>query len=343
MNQRNLTVGFIILLIGLAISPGFNAQNLSISTITEDESRYFIPDGSQEVIWDNRMKIQWIMPSQLDESYQYDAITADDFQFINDTIVNDAYWYGAMAQGDYKEFDMEIIFYYDRGDGNAPGEIYKGPFYFLNEDTNETFISGGIVKFYSYYVSFPEPIEFEGNVSYWISIQAVGEVYPQWYIACHWKPILLHECVFRCEYLYYPYWTDSTIVMGNPHEICFQLIQRENNPPSAPCIDGPTEGKYGVEYCFTFHSTHPDSKEVKYIIYWGDGTTNETDFYQSCTPVEVCHTWEIIGYFAIHAKAVDKQGFVSDFGYLEIEIPKTRLIEQFPILEVLLRLIDLLR
>ena len=121
-----------------------------------------------------------------------------------------------------------------------------------------------------------------------------------------------------------------------------------DQPPDAPIIDGPHCWPAGKELCFTFHSTDPDNDSVKYIIDWGDGTTNETDFIQACTPVEVCHTWEEMGTYVIKAKAVDMWGAESDWSEFEITIPRTRatfnslfnwFLERFLLLEKLLSLV----
>jgi len=121
----------------------------------------------------------------------------------------------------------------------------------------------------------------------------------------------------------------------------------DNNAPTAPEIDGPRRWPAKVEVCFTFHSTDPDDDDVKYIIDWGDGTTYETEYSQSCTPVEVCHTWETINVYLLKARAIDIYGYASDWSEIEIEIPRTRVsnlwyqwfLERFPILNRLLYLI----
>jgi len=38
----------------------------------------------------------------------------------------------------------------------------------------------------------------------------------------------------------------------------------ENNPPDAPEIAGPINGKVGVSYCFTFTTVDPDGDDVSY-------------------------------------------------------------------------------
>ncbi|UCF49357.1 MAG: hypothetical protein JSU91_06300, partial [Thermoplasmatales archaeon] len=99
-----------------------------------------------------------------------------------------------------------------------------------------------------------------------------------------------------------------------------------NQKPTPPDIDGPSNGKTGTELCWTFHSDDPDNHDVKYIIDWGDGNTEETDYYQSCTPVEVCHTYAEEGTYIIKARAEDTKEAQSDESTFDVKIPRTRLV-----------------
>jgi hypothetical protein len=119
--------------------------------------------------------------------------------------------------------------------------------------------------------------------------------------------------------------------------------------PGAPIIDGPHSGVPGEELCWDFHSEDPNNDQMKYIIEWGDETSNETEYYPACTPVEVCHTYESEGTYIITATAEDETGLVSDESTFRVTIPRTRivyhplplwLLERFPMLE---RLLNLLR
>ena len=85
----------------------------------------------------------------------------------------------------------------------------------------------------------------------------------------------------------------------------FTTEEKPNEPPTAPDIDGPNKGKSGVKLCWTFHSDDPEENDVKYIIDWGDGNTEETDYYLSCTPAEACHIYEVEGTYVIKAIAED--------------------------------------
>jgi len=98
----------------------------------------------------------------------------------------------------------------------------------------------------------------------------------------------------------------------------FTITAVANEPPSAPTIDGPTSGKPGVEYCWTFNSTDPNDDNVYYYIKWGDGVeTGWLGPYPSCTPVSVCYTYEK-GYYTILAKARDIHFVESGWSELEV-------------------------
>ena len=104
----------------------------------------------------------------------------------------------------------------------------------------------------------------------------------------------------------------------------FTTEKEQNEPPASPDIDGPPKGSTGLELCWTFHSEDPNEDNVKYIIEWGDETSEETDYNPSCTPVEVCHTYENEGKFTIKATAEDEKGLKSDESTFEVTIPRAR-------------------
>ena len=107
-----------------------------------------------------------------------------------------------------------------------------------------------------------------------------------------------------------------------------------NPPPTPPDIDGPPSGSPGIEYAFTFVSTDPDNQTIKYDITWGDGTSDETDYYASGEEVILHHTWEDPDEYVITAIAEDTYGEDSDPSYHNINIPRNRAAYfNFPLLE----------
>ena len=122
-----------------------------------------------------------------------------------------------------------------------------------------------------------------------------------------------------------------------------------NEPPTAPDIYGPPNGPPGVELFWAFVSHDYDGDQIQYIIEWGDGKTDETDYYPEGIAGEASHTYEEEGGYTIKAKAKDEKGLVGEESTFEVTITRTRtvyhplllrLFERFPMLE---RLLDLIR
>jgi hypothetical protein len=137
------------------------------------------------------------------------------------------YWYPG---GDY-DFDWNISFYTDRGDGNAPGAmIYQQVF--PNAMVHETFV-GEIWDgwMFSYWVDLADPIPFTGGEKYWISIRGIGEYFPRAYWGIHW-PMVMHEVVWKSSYWGYLDWTSGSDVWGTVVDCCFQLTG-DGDPPVA--------------------------------------------------------------------------------------------------------------
>jgi hypothetical protein len=123
------------------------------------------------------------------------------------------------------------------------------------------------------------------------------------------------------------------------------------NPPSAPVITGPAQGKPKVELEYTFVSTDEDGDNIaQYIINWGDGSADEIVIgpFASGEEVKANHTWEKRGDYNITAKAKDATGLIGPVGTLAIKIPVSvayifmplqRLLEMFPNAFPLLRML----
>jgi hypothetical protein len=99
----------------------------------------------------------------------------------------------------------------------------------------------------------------------------------------------------------------------------------ENDPPDTPTIEGPISGKARESYTYTFTSTDSDGDDVSYLIIWGDGDTNSWSSYQtSGTPYTESHIWDKSGKYIVKAKAKDIYGALSEWGEIEINIPRNR-------------------
>jgi len=146
---------------------------------------------------------------------------------------------------------------------------------------------------------------------------------------------------------------DGTVYIGSSYAMSHGYLhafgpQETNDPPTAPSITGPTEGKVDREYEFTFKATDPDRNPVSFYIEWGDGeTTGWTMDYNTGEKAEYSHSWSEKGNYTIRAKAKDTFGLEGDWAEFEIGIIKKdkatnnvllRLIGQFPMLHRLMYL-----
>ncbi|UCF49471.1 MAG: hypothetical protein JSU91_06915, partial [Thermoplasmatales archaeon] len=103
------------------------------------------------------------------------------------------------------------------------------------------------------------------------------------------------------------------------------LFEWVNQAPSAPVITGPTSGKTGTSYPFTFTSTDPDGDQVSYYVDWGDSTnTGWFGPYASGATQTKSNTWSSQGNFTIQAKAKDVHGAESGWSSHIVNIPRTR-------------------
>ena len=72
----------------------------------------------------------------------------------------------------------------------------------------------------------------------------------------------------------------------------WSFITGINHKPTAPEVNGPSNGDPGVEYTFTFVSTDEDNHTINYIVDWDDGNTDETGFYESGEIASLSHIWK---------------------------------------------------
>jgi outer membrane protein assembly factor BamB len=97
-----------------------------------------------------------------------------------------------------------------------------------------------------------------------------------------------------------------------------------NYPPEKPIIEGPFNGKIDVKYTFCISDIF-DQNGDKLYMYWDWGDSTYTDWSGPFeNGQEICenHTWKKIGIFNIRVKLKDEFGKESDWGILEISIPR---------------------
>jgi hypothetical protein len=150
-------------------------------------------------------------------------------------------------------------------------------------------------------------------------------------------------------YTWYVNATDSG--SGNTtSDVYIFTTEIENNPPNKPTISGPTSGKPGISYEYTFTTIDPNGDDVFYNITWGDGTSDGwLGPYSSGDNIKVSHSWGKTGTYIIQAQVKDTNDLLSDWGKLTVIIPRNKAInfntlflkifEKFPLLEKLLYLL----
>ena len=125
------------------------------------------------------------------------------------------------------------------------------------------------------------------------------------------------------------YWTDPLIVHIT-----------ENNAPSDPIISGPTHGRVGVEYKWSFVSTDSEGENITYYIDWGDycGSSEWNGPHPSGEEVLIAHTYYYMKPFTLSSFALDEHGRESDWTGFTVSITRSRtinaiaqfLLERFP-------------
>lgn len=301
MKQKIKLFSFLILFsffVGSSINSITNAHTFQSNNYSD-----LIDKQVRNIQWDNGMDYSTAIWSQWDQEYPIEACAADDFSFKNDTYINGVSWIGFYAYKskcqDSPQFDMQITFFLDRGDGNAPGTVVTGPIFFYNSQVNETYLEP---NWHSYNVTLPETILFVKNQVYWICIQAVAPVGPQWFLGVHLGTIILHEVVWKCDFFHVYDWEDAYESQGYHENMCFQLFGYESY--IAPVINGPFEGISNVEYTFYTDPITGSSGDTLYCRWdWDDG--NITDWlgpYASGSIVFASHAWEVAGVYDIRAQ-----------------------------------------
>jgi hypothetical protein len=123
-----------------------------------------------------------------------------------------------------------------------------------------------------------------------------------------------------------------------------------NGAPDTPTIEGPTNGKPGVEYDYTFMSVDPDGDDVYYMVSWGCCGPGQ-DFhtygrYESGVETIIEKGYGEEGTYIISAYAKDMDGAESDIATLEVTMPRSHqifsmffmgLLERFPYALLILR------
>ena len=112
------------------------------------------------------------------------------------------------------------------------------------------------------------------------------------------------------------------------NDTTWAFIGRTNNPPNIPTIDGPSEGKKGIEYNFNISSIDPDDDDIYYYVYWGDVTQIRWfGPFKSGEIITINHTWNYKTTFTINVIAKDEYDLKSEWVTFEFTMPKNKPID----------------
>jgi len=142
--------------------------------------------------------------------------------------------------------------------------------------------------------------------------------------------------------------TDDT---GNTSDdTTWAWIQESNDPPNKPSVDGETNGKIETKYDYNFLTSDPEGLQVWYYIEWGDDTnTGWIGPYHSGEEITKSHSWSKKDTYVIRCKAKDPYSDESEWGTLEVSMPKNQQVSNMWFLEwmsrhpILQKVIDVLR
>lgn len=97
----------------------------------------------------------------------------------------------------------------------------------------------------------------------------------------------------------------------------------ENSAPHPPVVDGPSRGKAGEAYAYTFTVVDPDGDQIYIWVEWG-GACPAVQWlgpYNSGETVTLTNTWNDTGTYLVKAKAKDIYDEQSDWETLEVTMP----------------------
>ena len=111
--------------------------------------------------------------------------------------------------------------------------------------------------------------------------------------------------------------------------------------PEIPNIDGPDQGKAGVDYDYIISTTDPDDDDVYYYIDWGDGNAEEwIGPYNSGEEITVNHTWVEKDTYTVRVKARDVYDAESGWATLDVKMPLATQQIQSPLLNLMVQIIQ---
>jgi hypothetical protein len=236
------------------------------------------------VVFDNDMSgVFTLHASQADTYINLDPRSADDFSFLtadgSDICIHDVHWIGGYwnMYGYPGEFDWAVEFYEDDGTGNAPGDLYAGPF--IETWANLGKIDMGAPTYYELSMDIPETCFPGCGEKFWIVIYGVGDFPPQSGVGAH-LAYQNNPHVFKSNYFGIPDWVDFETLVGYYSDLAFQLTQKPDHDVGVIDIKQPYDGQelcecipveVTVENFGAFDETNVPVHVVMTDMIWQDG------------------------------------------------------------------------
>jgi hypothetical protein len=264
MNQKNiLKQAVVLLLMALMVASSSvvvaNTSTNSGTIVNKEVTRESAP-LTRDLVWDNSLGYHGYLGGIIVATVRAEGIAwpADDFQLDSAATVDSLIWQGgyfqcqlATGQHDYN-WDWRVLFWSDDGTGNYPGSVIynqtipdaaitRAFWYNFTHPTN-----GNTYWVANYSTDLPEPMTFDANTKYWITIQAIqgSNAAPQGAWCRHNNTdggILLHEAEILAPWWGYTVWTNISVLVTDhlPHDLNFQLFgggSVDTTPPVTTCV-----------------------------------------------------------------------------------------------------------
>jgi hypothetical protein len=285
------------------------ATSLSLSAKDTEKNFYnhSLSGNLYEVLWDNSIEeYSTVFGSQfcVHEDELFDVLIADDFIFVDETTVTGVFWTGGYLNCQFADglkdyhFPWNITFFEDDGSGFHPGSVFAGPFNFPDSDILSEFLleinnPDNMIWAANYIVELTEPIVFDSEQKYWITIYGYEDYFPQSIVAVHDESkggIRLNEFNLKSQYWYdhsgypSPDWFNVS-EYEDVYDMNFMLLDYTiNNAPNMPSCTYDVDNDEIV-----ISSIDLDGDEIRYGVSWDNDENIDqwTEFFNSGEEVRV--------------------------------------------------------
>ena len=89
-------------------------------------------------------------------------------------------------------------------------------------------------------------------------------------------------------------------------------------PPSITSVEGNEIGKTNLSMTYNITAVDPEGNRIRYHINWGDGSEEDTGYYDSGATVSISHVWSREGTYEMSIVARDERGAEGDAYYTTV-------------------------